>query len=241
MQPIEIFPWNPHFDTGLPEVDEQHRKLVQLLNELAVQAAFGSDLPSINHTIDALSDYAIYHFQTEEAFWHDYLPGDGVAAQHQLAHEGFVETVQRLKSAQESRPAQEVVLETLGFLTRWLAAHIFEADRYLAQVVLAMRSGLASDAARQQAAAHTTGATHALVEVVLSMYETLSANTRDLMRELSARQQAEEALAKESEKTAFCFAMPVMGCTSWMRVEPSWRPVTRSAPCLATPVKKPSA
>jgi hemerythrin len=30
-----IFSWNENFDTGLPAVDEQHRKLVDLLNNLA--------------------------------------------------------------------------------------------------------------------------------------------------------------------------------------------------------------
>ena len=41
MNQIDIFPWNDSFDTGLPEIDEQHRRLVQLLNTLASHIASG--------------------------------------------------------------------------------------------------------------------------------------------------------------------------------------------------------
>ena len=32
---LEIFPWNESFDTGLTEIDNQHKKLVELLNQLS--------------------------------------------------------------------------------------------------------------------------------------------------------------------------------------------------------------
>ena len=36
---IDIFPWNDHFNTGLPEVDAQHHQLVQLLMEAELARA----------------------------------------------------------------------------------------------------------------------------------------------------------------------------------------------------------
>ena len=42
MNSIDIFPWDDNFNTGLPTVDEQHRKLVALLNALAGHVAFKS-------------------------------------------------------------------------------------------------------------------------------------------------------------------------------------------------------
>lgn len=32
---LEVFPWNKNFETGIEIIDEQHQKLISLLNELA--------------------------------------------------------------------------------------------------------------------------------------------------------------------------------------------------------------
>ena len=32
---LEIFPWNENFATGISQIDEQHKRLVHLLNMLA--------------------------------------------------------------------------------------------------------------------------------------------------------------------------------------------------------------
>ena len=45
MKSIDVFPWNENFNTGISKIDEQHQKLVQLLNILASHLAFQSDIP----------------------------------------------------------------------------------------------------------------------------------------------------------------------------------------------------
>ena len=40
---VELFPWIEHFDTGLPEVDVEHRSLISRLNLLAAEFAFAID------------------------------------------------------------------------------------------------------------------------------------------------------------------------------------------------------
>jgi len=35
MYSVEVFPWNKNFEVGVPLIDEQHQKLVELLNVLA--------------------------------------------------------------------------------------------------------------------------------------------------------------------------------------------------------------
>jgi hypothetical protein len=40
---LEIFPWNDNFSVGIPEIDVQHRKLVQLLNGMASDLIYKSD------------------------------------------------------------------------------------------------------------------------------------------------------------------------------------------------------
>lgn len=90
MQAIDIFPRDDNFDTGLPKVDQQHRKLVQLLNRLASHVAFKTDLPQLNVIFDELADYAVYHFETEEGIWAEHLAGGELEVGHKATHEKFI-------------------------------------------------------------------------------------------------------------------------------------------------------
>jgi hemerythrin-like metal-binding protein len=105
-QSIDIFPWNDHFNTGLPEVDQQHRKLVQLLNILAGHVAYQAAPLQVNAILDELTDYTVYHFQTEERIWHAYFPGDVDEIRHQAVHASFVESVQQLKNELAAQPLE---------------------------------------------------------------------------------------------------------------------------------------
>lgn len=193
---IDIFPWNDNFNTGLTRVDEQHRKLVQMLNFLASHIALGAPREVLGQTFNALSDYAAYHFETEEAIWHAQLAGDPCEIEHQAQHQAFVEEVSRLKTSLASRASAEVAEETLAFLARWLAAHILESDRHLAHVVQARAQGLPLEAAKRQARERMGGVTRTLIDIILSIYATLSANTFHLMRELSAHRKNKDELLR---------------------------------------------
>ena len=194
MNSIDIFPWNENFNTDIPQIDEQHKKLVQLLNRLASHVAFQSDLPALDIIFDELADYAVYHFQTEEAIWHAYLGDDPMDAAHKAIHSSFLSTVVQLKAEENAKPTGVMVEAILSFLTRWLASHILENDRFLAKLVLAMQSGMPIEAAKQQAAVQMGGSAKALIEIILSIYDKLSTNTLHLMRELGDRKQAEANL-----------------------------------------------
>jgi hemerythrin-like metal-binding protein len=194
MQSIDIFPWDDNFNTGLSKVDEQHQKLVQLLNLLASQVAFKLDTPRLSKIFDELADYTVYHFETEEAIWHAYLPGDDAERRHLETHKRFVRTVLRLKNELTEKPVEQVADEALSFLARWLASHILETDRHMAYMVLAMKSGMELGDAKVRAREQMSGATRVLIDIILSIYDTLSSNTLQLMREIAERKRNEEVL-----------------------------------------------
>jgi diguanylate cyclase (GGDEF)-like protein/hemerythrin-like metal-binding protein/PAS domain S-box-containing protein len=200
MKAIDIFPWNDHFNTGIAIIDEQHRKLAQLLNVLASHIAFHSDLPALNVIFDELAAYADYHFTTEEAIWHEYMADDPLEAGQQEGHRSFISNVIKLKSEEINLSENKVVEEVLAFLTRWLAAHILESDRYMAMMVLAMQSGMSVESAKHQAGEQMRGATRALIDIILAIYESLSANTLHLMREIAENHVNEEVLRTSEER-----------------------------------------
>ena len=157
-KPYEIFPWNNKLVLGIPQIDEQHIWLVHLLNKLASSLANEVDTPDLENIYKELGDYAIYHFQTEENIWHQFLKGDEWEVAHKKSHESFVSDVFKLKVEQNDKSLHDVLEGVLSFLTQWLAPHILETDKRMAMVVLAMKSGKSLEQAKQQAHQKMSGA-----------------------------------------------------------------------------------
>ncbi|EQB39322.1 hypothetical protein M947_07635 [Sulfurimonas hongkongensis] len=199
MKPIDIFPWDDHFKTGFDTVDIQHKKLVEILNNLAANVAYKSDKKSLHTIFDELKEYARYHFKTEEAIWDKYLPNDLLNKEHKEAHQSFVDTVERLKREQNAKPLSELADEALVFLTRWLASHILDRDRYMAYIVFNLQDGLTIKDAKTYAQDKMSDSRGVLLDIILSIYGSLSLNTLSLMRELKSHQAYEKKMAYQEE------------------------------------------
>jgi len=209
MNSIDIFPWNNNFNTGISIIDEQHQRLVQLLNQLAGHIANQSELPELDLIFDELTDYTIYHFDTEEVFWHKYLADDLIEIGHKEVHKGFISTIQKLKAEEHTQPLENIVEETLSFLTRWLASHILETDRHMAMVVQAIQLGLSLESAKKQAQEKINGTMRVLIDIILSTYANHVTNTLHLMKEIADRKQAEiTRMHKEQYQRALLDTFP---------------------------------
>lgn len=214
MNSIDIFPWNENFNTGIPQIDEQHKKLVQLLNRLASYVAFHDGLPDLEQIFDELADYAIYHFQEEERIWHQYLPDEAVELEHKRIHQVFVETIAVTKAKIRTTSENIIIEELLSFLTRWLATHILENDRFLAAIVINLQSGTAMEQAKIEARERLGGDTKILIELILSIYDSLSVNTLSLMRELKYRTEQEEKIKQYAQTLEASFMKMVRLATT---------------------------
>ena len=200
MSSIDIFPWNDNFNTGVAKIDEQHQRLVDLLNQLANHIAFQSDLPALNNIFDQLADYASFHFKTEEDIWHQNIPKDPLELDHKKTHDSFVKQVLELKSNINAKPSDDVITDVLSFLTNWLALHILESDRHMAMIVSAVQSGQSIEAAKKSADQQMQGSTRTLIDVILSIYQSLSTNSLQLMRKISEQKRLENSLIDSEEK-----------------------------------------
>ena len=193
MYSVEVFPWNKNFETGVQLIDEQHQRLVDLINVLAGHLAYQSDIPALNKVFNELEEYAVYHFQTEEVIWHTVFPEDSWETKHKGDHSGFLATINRIKSEKNSRSQEQIFEETLAFLTQWLAFHILDADMRMAKVLLAVQSGMPLNKAKELADQEMSGAMKVLIETMLSMYDALSSRTMQLAKEVVERKKAEQA------------------------------------------------
>lgn len=191
MRPVEIFPWNKNLETGMHIIDEQHKKLVKLVNSLAEHLFVHSSKLTINIILDELADYAFFHFKTEEEVWHKFLPNDPLEEEHKDTHLGFVSDIQMLKKKEPSRQSME---EILRFLIQWLVFHILENDMYMAKVVQAIQSGLSAQGAKEKADSEMRHHISILIETILSTYEQLSSISLSLNHERIVRKETETKL-----------------------------------------------
>jgi hemerythrin-like metal-binding protein len=197
---VEIFPWSDNFATGIEKIDEQHRRLIDLLNVLVGHLAFQSDAPALGKIFDELKDYTAVHFSTEEAIWSAYFGDDAWAEWHRNAHGDFIGKLKDIKSRETEETADEVIEEIVQFLTHWLALHIIESDKRMAKVVLALPSGMSLAQAKDLADIEMSGATRVLIDTVMGMYDKLANRTIQLTREINRRIKAEAELrATQSE------------------------------------------
>ena len=149
--PYEVFPWTDSYATGIPQIDQQHQTLVQLLNTLSSRLTYRIDMPSSRILFKELVEYADYHFQTEENIWHQFFANDPWESDHKKSHIDFISIVNKLKDEENSLPLEAVLKDIMSFLVLWLTSHILESDKRMAKVVLAIQSGLSLEQAKLQA------------------------------------------------------------------------------------------
>lgn len=193
--PVEIFPWNDNFNTGLTEIDQQHHQLVSILNDLAMHVAFQpEDHAELNRILDALVDYTRYHFRTEEAIWHQYLPDDEEESRHLSGHRRFIEKISGSRLDSGGGEPETLAHDLLAYLTGWLASHILEHDRKMALLVQEHQREGDLTVAKQRVAEKMRGSSRQLTEIILAIYGSLARNTLQLISEISERQRVQQAL-----------------------------------------------
>ena len=200
MNGIEIFPWNENFNCGISVIDAQHRQLVKLINGVASHLAYGTDEPALDEVVAGLADYAVNHFRTEEGVWRQYFPDDPLEVEHRKSHLGFSVTVARFREKIARADPDGLYEESLSYLIHWLVSHILENDRYLAAIALDMERGMSLPEAKHHAAQGLASSSRVLIELVLAIYDSLSANTLSLIREIRLRKAHEGQIRQHAER-----------------------------------------
>lgn len=213
---MESFRWDSCFVTGLVTVDDQHRRLVDVINafgELLIQPQ-GPTALQIEEVLNELADYAHYHFTEEEALMERSRLSASHIDQHRAEHESFLRDVVRMR-ADLSGQDREAAMRLLEFLINWLAYHILGVDQSMARQIAAIEAGAAPED-RVAGPKHRDPATatllHSLERLFLQVSErnralfelnqTLEARVAERTRELSEANQRLEDMALTDALTA---------------------------------------
>lgn len=117
--------WNKSFETGIPSIDGQHRRLFDMVNELhdAMQAKRSKEI--IGQILFRLIEYTGSHFGHEENLFR--TTGYPEEASHKKEHARLVEQVLGLQAKFNSGEAI-ITQSVIDFLQDWLTNHIKGSD-----------------------------------------------------------------------------------------------------------------
>ena len=119
--------WNESLELNIPEIDEQHRRWVDIINELHdALMSHGGVHNLTDKVLNEMIDYGRFHFTFEE----DYMKKIGYPeiAMHSSMHNAFMNDL--LNKLQQERQGGLVLnTEIMKILTGWLVSHIKVEDR----------------------------------------------------------------------------------------------------------------
>lgn len=201
-QTMDFLPWRESFDSGIPEIDDQHRRLVLLINRLATEIATGCDPRALDLILSELEAYADQHFEFEESFWQQHLGAD-CASVHRLGHTQFREALRRLREGGGAKSDDETKEEVLGFIVSWLVSHILIDDRNLAKAVLTLEAEASLPTVEHPRRNETQADVAPLVALIDDLYHRHARSTLALSRELAENRRVAEALTRQRKYRGF--------------------------------------
>lgn len=114
---------------GIDEIDEQHKKLVDLTNEFMQMVLSENDVDWKDHVLNTLNGMLTYsqeHFSFEEKIMEEI--GYAKFEEHKKTHDEFVMYAVARFAGFESMNKDDSV-ELMNFLKNWLVTHILKADK----------------------------------------------------------------------------------------------------------------
>jgi hemerythrin len=118
--------WSPAFSVNVKKFDDQHKKLVELVNQLhdAMKAGEGNTMLGV--VLQSLISYTGTHFADEEKMMQANAYPD--LARHKAAHENLVKQVLELQKKAQAGGGV-ITLTVMNFLKDWLVTHIQGEDK----------------------------------------------------------------------------------------------------------------
>ena len=123
---MALITWDNNLSVEVAEIDEQHRNLITMINQLHDAMRQGKGKAVLQSVLDELISYTGSHFATEERYFDKY--GYSEAREHISEHAAFVRKVSDFKEGFESGKFG-VSIEVMSFLSDWLKNHIKGSDK----------------------------------------------------------------------------------------------------------------
>ena len=120
--------WNDILSVGVDEIDDDHRKLVDLFNMLGHSVTEEDNPEYLSAVLEELISCTIWHFKHEERLMVKYGYEDTAA--HQSDHQDLIDGARELQQ-KIMEAGNRVAKEDIEYLEHWLTEHILTSDMRL--------------------------------------------------------------------------------------------------------------
>lgn len=178
---MQLFVWDQHFSTGLPELDEQHRALIDVFNRLH-DTLFQAGVPqedregAMRRAFDRLMNYARAQFTSEEALMREAGIDERHQQKHRRQHEQFIINLREMWNARDAQT--DLHGRLMGFLVSWIGLHILGVDPSMVRQLRQVQAGRAAADAFEDDPGVSEQGQRALLNLVGRLYMELSAHAR---------------------------------------------------------------
>ncbi len=123
---MALFTWNETLSVNINSIDEQHKKLIDMINDFYDNIASRSNKDNISTLLSSMKQYTLEHFTREENYMKKFNYPDYES--HKKEHDVFIAKVNDLE---EKFTSGKLVLslEVTVFLRDWLKKHIMGTDK----------------------------------------------------------------------------------------------------------------
>jgi len=129
--------WTEDLNTGIREIDRQHQRIIDYLNQLGDLRQGGHAKKTISRVLDETIDYTVSHFVFEEGLMEK--SGYHFSDLHRKVHDIFIRKLKGLKAQFDE--GEDIVEELRSLLSRWLFNHIRTEDKnYVAAVKIYLKT-----------------------------------------------------------------------------------------------------
>ncbi len=115
--------WDSKYSVGVPEMDNQHKELIKLINKLYISMR---DKRDVDKVMQGVVQYTVRHFKEEESLMVS-LKYSGLK-QHLAMHKKVISQVKQFAQRVEKRE-KGIEKKLLIFLKEWLLNHILKQDK----------------------------------------------------------------------------------------------------------------
>ncbi|MDD5527607.1 MAG: bacteriohemerythrin [Patescibacteria group bacterium] len=125
---MPIIKWEENFSVGVKEIDDQHKRIIEILNRIYKMISDNQiENSAVEQILKDLHEYADTHFSTEEIYFRefDYDKADS----HIEAHDDYRRRVEEFRVKNKAGLAKETLYELSDFMNGWWVWHINNTDK----------------------------------------------------------------------------------------------------------------
>lgn len=177
---MKAFIWNRHFVTGIESIDEQHKKLVNLVNLYGELKVDNNLTPyKISEIITELVTYTQIHFTDEENIMKEREIYDIHFKRHIRRHHEFIKEITYIVG--NIPDINSSYDELFDYLMHWLVFHILGMDQEMARQIKLIESGISPKEAYEMELDRESNASEPLLLALKGLFDQITNKNQKLI------------------------------------------------------------